>query len=177
MSGDNIVSHYFSTGSPSVDVPDKSSGTPNVWIIALVPIHKALPARDPRDSRPAPSQTDVVLAVEEICRVRWVQVHRLEAGETREVATGPFPEAAEGSLAGEGGAVGDGGWVPVGEADVAVWVIEIDEVSMGVEDGGVAVGGELFDCSIVGVVGFGPGFTRMVGGWSLLDTLVAEMSE
>ena len=158
------------------NVPDKPSRTPDVGIISLVPVHKALPARDPRNGRPTPSQADVVLAVEEVLCVSRIQVHCLEAGEGREVCASPFPKAAEGSLAGEGGAVGDRGWVPVGEADITVWVIEVDEMSFGIEGGGRSINGERLDCSIVGIAGLGPGSRRRVGGWGLLDAFVAQMS-
>lgn len=69
---------------------------------------------------PRAAQHNVVLVVEEVGRVRWVEGHGAEAGVSAERRAGPFPDTAKFGAAGEGVVAlgGDGGRVPAGEADV-----------------------------------------------------------
>ncbi len=110
---DSRISHRYSTlvsssagGAPlqaglvrDGHIPDKPGRTPHIRIVALVPIDKALPQRDARNGCPTAAQAHVVLAVEEVCRIPWVQVHGLETLVRRQRSARPFPQPAEVGLA------------------------------------------------------------------------------
>lgn len=98
---------------------------PRIGIIPLIPIDKALPSRNPRHSRPAPPENDVVLPVEEISRVPRIQIHGLESSVWCDGCRSPLPEASHVSLTAEIGGSGHGSGMPVGKADVCA--IQVDE--------------------------------------------------
>ena len=80
-------------------IPDKPGRTPHIGIIALVPVDKALPQRDAGYGCPTAAQAHVVLVVEEVGRIPWVQVHGLETLVPSERSARPLPEPAEVGLA------------------------------------------------------------------------------
>lgn len=111
---------------------------------------------------PRPAEDDVVAPVKEVGRVQRVEARGLEAGLGAQGRARPLPDAAEVGLAGEAGAVGgDGGGVPVTEADVAG--VEVGEEGV-LDGGGRALG-------LVVVEGEGG------RGWrGLLDAVVDEVA-
>lgn len=144
-------------GQPTLHIPNKPGTNPGVGILPLVPVHKALPPRNARVRRPRATQNNIVLAVEEVGRVRGVQGHGLEALVGEQGRAGPLPRAAHLTLAGEAATtVGDGDGVPVTEADVGFAEVDVQAVVVS----GVAIGT--------------PG--RGLGRRCLLDAVVDEMS-
>ena len=92
----------------------------------MVPVHEALASRDPRMRRPASAQHDVVLAIKEIRRIAWVELHWLESSMLLQHRASPFPNTALFSLTRKLVAVlGHRNRMPVFEAHVGPF--EVDE--------------------------------------------------
>lgn len=98
---------------------------PRVRIVPLVPIDEALPSCNPRYSRPAPTEDDVVLPVEKVGRVARVQIHGLESRMWRDSCRRPLPQAAHVSLTAEVAVSSHGSGMPVGKADICA--SQVDE--------------------------------------------------
>lgn len=131
-------------------IPHNSRSRPRKRIISLIPIHEALPPRNPRMGGPRTAQHDIMLPIKEISRVSRVQLHGLKPFVACERGTGPLPHAAHLTLADEVRASRcDGLGVPVAEADIGTR--EVDEE-------------------------VGPGFIDGVGRWCFLYAVVDEVA-
>lgn len=115
----------YPSHSTLLNVPNNPGSNPGVRVLPLVPIHEALPPRDPRVRGPTATKNHVVLSIKEVSRVARVQLHRLEPLVLGEVGGGPLPDAAHVTLARKLVAeVGDGHGVPVVERRVCVRQID-----------------------------------------------------
>ena len=119
------------SSSSDGDIADQSGRTPDVGVVLLVPIDKGLPQGDARDSGPTATETNIVLAVEEVGGVARVQVHGFESIVGRQRRAGPFPKTSSVALSAEAIAMGrDGRRMPVAEGDITI--TELDEELLGV---------------------------------------------
>lgn len=101
----------------SLKIGDHTCTSPDVRVVALVPIHtvivsavsamiaqkhlQRLAAGNARYSRPGSTKCDVVLSVKEIGCVSRIQLHRLKAVMLVQHSTGPLPNTAQVRLAAE----------------------------------------------------------------------------
>lgn len=107
-------------------IPNKAGAGPRVRVVALVPVDKAATACDARVRGPRAAEHNVVLAVEEVGRVRRVERHGLEALVARQRRARPLPDAAHARLARERIAAGrDGLRVPRLETDVGTVEVNV----------------------------------------------------
>ena len=89
-----MVRHTF-----LLQISHKSRARPQVRIVPLIPVDETLPPRNTRMCRPRAAQYNIVLLVEEIGRVSWVQRHGLETLMATEWRARPLPDTANGRLA------------------------------------------------------------------------------
>ena len=140
-------------------VADQSGCAPDVWIVSLIPVDEALTSGDARNSRPASSEAYVVLAVEEVCRISWVEIHGFESLMSSQWRARPFPETSSVALSTQCLFVSDCSGMPVAESDIET--IKVNEEVCGIERGAIG----------------GPVGSRTAVGWCLFNTLVAQVSE
>lgn len=82
-----------------LQISHKSRACPRVRIVPLIPVDEALPPSNARMCSPRAAQYNIVLLVEEIGRVSWVQRHGLETLMATEWRARPLPDTANGRLA------------------------------------------------------------------------------
>ena len=106
-------------------VADQSGCAPDVWIVSLIPIDVALPAGDTRNSRPASSEADIMLAVEEVGSISWVESHGFEPIVSSQRRARPFPETSSVALAAQRIFMSDCSGMPIVESDIPT--VKVDE--------------------------------------------------
>lgn len=116
-------------------VADQSGCAPDVGIVPLIPIDKALAASDARNGRPASSKANVVLAVEEVSGISGVEIHWFESFVSSQWRARPFPEPSSIALATQCIFVCHGSGMPIVESDVVT--LKVDEEVFGTERGAI----------------------------------------
>lgn len=106
-------------------VANQSGSAPNVGVVTLIPIDEALAASDARNRRPASSEADIVLAVEEVSSISWVESHRFKSIVISQRRARPFPETSSVTLAAQRIFMSDCSGMPVVESDIPT--VKVDE--------------------------------------------------
>ena len=143
------------------NIPDESGCAPYIRIVPLVPVDKSLPQSDTWDSCPATTETNIVLVVEEVRGISWVQVHCFEAIMGRQRCASPLPKPSKIALSTESFAItGHGRGMPVAKGNVAI--VKLDEELVKVSTG-------MFSTTADGCV------RPMARWWCLFHSFVGQM--
>lgn len=123
-------------------IPNKPGRAPNIGVIFLIPVDKGLLQGDTRDSRPASTETNIVLAIEEVGRIARIKVHGLESIMWRQRCASPFPKTPEIALSAQPVAVACYGCrMPVAKRDIAIVELDKELVRIKLGSRGTAVNG------------------------------------
>ena len=139
-------------------IANQSGRAPDVGIVSLIPIDEALAAGNARNRRPAPSEADIMLSVEEVSGVSRIEIHRFESLMSSQWRARPFPKTSIVALTTELVFASDCGGMPILESNIST--IEVDEEVFWVERGAIGH----------------PVGKRIALGRCLFDALVAQVS-